>query len=101
MSVITNSPILPLLQAQGGPRAGLKTQPNTNAKSSKQGKSLGQAWHLAGVRVEGAPAARMQEKNGQHHHHYQQCPPFALKGEEEELCLALEGRGEIGRVTLL
>lgn len=35
MSLITNSPLLLLLQAQGGPRAGLKTQPITNAKSSK------------------------------------------------------------------
>lgn len=43
--MITNSLILPLLQAQGGPRAELKTQPITNAKSSKHGKSLG----LAGI----------------------------------------------------
>lgn len=34
-------------------------------------------------------------------HHYQQRPTSVLSSEEEELRLALEGRGEIGRAALL
>lgn len=76
--------------------------PTHHQHQEQQGREEpGAGWHLTGVRVEGASAARMQEINGQHHHPYQQCPPFTQKGKEEELFLALEGRGKIGKVTLL
>lgn len=96
--MITNSPILPLLQAQGSPE--LAENPTRHQCQKQQAREEpGAGWHLAGVRVEGAAAARMQEINGQHHHNYQLT--LHTEREEEELCLALEGRGEIGRVTLL
>lgn len=83
-----------------GPELGWK-QPVTNAKSSRQGKSPGQAGVWQGWGWGPLQPLGCREINGQHRHRYQQRPTFILNGEEEELRMALEGRGEIGRAALV
>lgn len=54
-------------------------------------------WGLGGS----PPACRIQADKWPSHHRYQRHPTLAFHGEEEGLCLGLDGRAEIGRAAPL